>query len=69
MVQLTRRRSPCEDATKASMDCMNRHNYDRDKCLDFFQAYRDCKKIWVCHIPSPLIAWNDSTDMILDGPA
>jgi hypothetical protein len=29
------------------MDCLNRHDYDRDKCLDFFQAYRDCKKAWV----------------------
>jgi hypothetical protein len=29
------------------MDCLNRHDYDRDKCLDFFQAYRDCKKEWV----------------------
>ena len=29
------------------MDCLNRHDYDRDKCLDFFQAYRDCKKTWV----------------------
>ena len=29
------------------MDCLNRHDYDREKCLDFFQAYRDCKKAWV----------------------
>jgi len=29
------------------MDCLNRHDYDRDKCLDFFQAYRDYKKEWV----------------------
>ncbi len=29
------------------MDCMNHHDYDRDKCLDYFQAYRDCKKAWV----------------------
>jgi cytochrome c oxidase assembly protein subunit 23 len=40
-------RSPCAAASKASMDCLNRHNYDRDKCLDFFQAYRDCKGAWV----------------------
>ncbi|ETW78986.1 hypothetical protein HETIRDRAFT_49646 [Heterobasidion irregulare TC 32-1] len=39
--------SPCEDASKASMDCLNRNDYDRDKCLDFFQAYRDCKKAWM----------------------
>jgi len=38
---------PCAEASKASMDCLNRHDYDRDKCLDFFQAYRDCKKAWI----------------------
>ncbi|KAI0367052.1 hypothetical protein BV20DRAFT_971165 [Pilatotrama ljubarskyi] len=37
---------PCSDASKASMDCMNHNDYDRDKCLDYFQAYRDCKKAW-----------------------
>lgn len=26
---------------------MNRNDYDRNQCLDFFQAYRDCKKDWV----------------------
>ena len=39
--------SPCAAAAKASMDCLNRHDYDRDSCLDYFQAYRDCKKTWV----------------------
>ncbi|KAG6813162.1 hypothetical protein H0H92_013569 [Tricholoma furcatifolium] len=39
--------SPCEAAAKASMDCMNRNDYDRDFCLDYFQAYRDCKKAWM----------------------
>ena len=39
--------SPCAEASKASMDCMNHHDYDRDKCLDYFRAYRDCKKAWV----------------------
>ncbi|KAH9945704.1 hypothetical protein B0H21DRAFT_743639 [Amylocystis lapponica] len=38
---------PCEDAAKASMDCLNRHDYNRDECLDFFRAYRDCKKSWI----------------------
>ena len=35
------------------MDCLNRNDYDRDKCLDFFQAYRDCKKAWVRPTISP----------------
>lgn len=39
--------SPCEEASRASMACLNRNDYNRDKCLDFFQAYRDCKKAWV----------------------
>ncbi|KAH7914843.1 hypothetical protein BJ138DRAFT_999192 [Hygrophoropsis aurantiaca] len=38
---------PCEDAAKASMKCMDRNSYDREKCMDFFQAYRDCKKEWL----------------------
>ncbi|TFK32783.1 cysteine alpha-hairpin motif superfamily [Crucibulum laeve] len=38
---------PCAAASKASMDCLNRNNYDRDACLDYFQAYRDCKKTWI----------------------
>ncbi|EIW58656.1 uncharacterized protein TRAVEDRAFT_87082, partial [Trametes versicolor FP-101664 SS1] len=38
--------SPCAEASKASMDCMNHNDYDRDQCLDYFQAYRDCKKAW-----------------------
>jgi len=38
---------PCADASKASMDCLNRHDYDRDACLAYFQAYRDCKNTWI----------------------
>lgn len=38
---------PCAAAAKASMDCLNRHDYDRESCLDYFQAYKDCKKTWV----------------------
>ncbi len=39
--------SPCEAAAKASLQCMNRNDFARDKCTDYFQAYRDCKKAWV----------------------
>lgn len=35
---------------------MNRHDYDREKCIDFFQAYRDCKKAWVRHLFSCLVS-------------
>ncbi|KAH7917487.1 hypothetical protein BV22DRAFT_1026264 [Leucogyrophana mollusca] len=43
----TKHTDPCEDAAKASMKCMDRNAYDREKCMDFFQAYRDCKKVWL----------------------
>lgn len=39
--------SPCAEASKASIDCLIRNEYDRDACLAYFQAYRDCKDIWV----------------------
>ncbi|KAH9839861.1 uncharacterized protein C8Q71DRAFT_744544 [Rhodofomes roseus] len=38
---------PCKRAAKASMDCLNRNEFDRDQCHDFFRAYRDCKKDWL----------------------
>jgi len=38
---------PCAAASKASMECLNRHDYDKSKCSDYFQAYRDCKKLWI----------------------
>jgi len=34
----------CEEEAKASMKCMEDNNYDRDKCLGYFRAFRDCKK-------------------------
>ncbi|KIY52990.1 hypothetical protein FISHEDRAFT_69448 [Fistulina hepatica ATCC 64428] len=38
---------PCVAASKASMECMNRNDYDRNECMEYFQAYRDCKKTWM----------------------
>ncbi|KAG7548911.1 hypothetical protein FFLO_03203 [Filobasidium floriforme] len=38
---------PCQAAAKASQDCMDKANYNRDECLTFFQAYRDCKGKWL----------------------
>ncbi|KZP01728.1 hypothetical protein CALVIDRAFT_559526 [Calocera viscosa TUFC12733] len=38
---------PCAQAAKESMACLDRHSYDRDQCLDFFQVYRDCKAEWL----------------------
>ncbi|KAK0533572.1 Mitochondrial copper homeostasis protein [Tilletia horrida] len=38
---------PCAHAAKASMACLEKNSYDRSKCADAFQNYRDCKKAWV----------------------
>ncbi|KAH7890762.1 hypothetical protein F5I97DRAFT_1838455 [Phlebopus sp. FC_14] len=39
--------SPCEDASKASLKCMDHNEYNRDRCIEFFLAYRECKKEWI----------------------
>ncbi|TDL24024.1 hypothetical protein BD410DRAFT_786738 [Rickenella mellea] len=44
---VTRFIDPCEQAAKASMECMNRNDYNKEVCTDFFQAYRDCKRTWM----------------------
>ncbi|GAA5870713.1 hypothetical protein JCM1840_006782 [Sporobolomyces johnsonii] len=38
---------PCAVAREESMKCLDRHAYDKPKCNEFFQAYRDCKKEWL----------------------
>ncbi|ORY92566.1 hypothetical protein BCR35DRAFT_298024 [Leucosporidium creatinivorum] len=38
---------PCELARQESMTCLDRNSYNKSKCVDFFQAYRDCKKVWL----------------------
>ncbi|RSH95245.1 Mitochondrial copper homeostasis protein [Saitozyma podzolica] len=38
---------PCEAASKASLDCLERAHYNRDECVDFFKAYRECKGKWL----------------------
>lgn len=43
----TKHTDPCELAAKASMECLDRHNYIRSECTEFFQTYRDCKKTWM----------------------
>lgn len=38
---------PCHESAQMSLRCLERHNYDKDQCIKYFQAYRDCKKEWV----------------------
>ncbi|KAG8812721.1 Mitochondrial copper homeostasis protein [Serendipita sp. 400] len=40
-------RDPCLAASQASMECLNRHDYNRDDCLEYFRAYRECKAAWL----------------------
>jgi t-SNARE complex subunit (syntaxin) len=34
----------CSVEAEASMKCMADHGHVREKCLEVFQQYRDCKK-------------------------
>ncbi|KIM33328.1 hypothetical protein M408DRAFT_326088 [Serendipita vermifera MAFF 305830] len=38
---------PCLAASTASMDCLNRNDYNRDECMEYFRAYRECKSQWL----------------------
>lgn len=38
---------PCGPASQASMRCLDRNNYDRSKCQEAFDAYKECKRMWV----------------------
>ncbi|KAK1753347.1 hypothetical protein QBC47DRAFT_386163 [Echria macrotheca] len=38
---------PCQDAAERSIRCLHRNEGDRSMCQDYFQAYRDCKKLWM----------------------
>lgn len=38
---------PCAHAAKLSMKCLDDNAYDRTKCADAFNQYRECKKAWI----------------------
>ncbi|SPO29660.1 related to COX23 - protein with function in mitochondrial copper homeostasis [Ustilago trichophora] len=38
---------PCAHAAKLSMKCLDDNAYDRTKCADVFNQYRQCKKTWI----------------------
>ncbi|KAK0610997.1 hypothetical protein B0T14DRAFT_394282, partial [Immersiella caudata] len=38
---------PCQETAARSIACLRRNDGDRSMCQDYFQAYRDCKKLWV----------------------
>jgi cytochrome c oxidase assembly protein subunit 23 len=38
---------PCAIASEMSLKCLQRNDYDRSKCMEYFSAYRECKKAWM----------------------
>ncbi|KAJ1667660.1 Mitochondrial copper homeostasis protein [Coemansia sp. RSA 1813] len=38
---------PCALESKASMQCLDQSNYDKDACSDVFAAYKECKRLWI----------------------
>lgn len=37
---------PCQEAAERSLKCLRRNGGARDMCMDYFDAYRECKKNW-----------------------
>ncbi|MBW0462383.1 hypothetical protein O181_002098 [Austropuccinia psidii MF-1] len=38
---------PCQAARKASYKCLDRNNYDKSLCQDYFDVYKECQKRWL----------------------
>ncbi|KXT11912.1 hypothetical protein AC579_8588 [Pseudocercospora musae] len=38
---------PCQEAADRSLKCLRRNGGDRAMCMDYFDAYKACKKQWV----------------------
>lgn len=36
--------APCAEEHDASLKCLDKNNYDRSKCVDYFERYKSCKK-------------------------
>lgn len=41
---------PCQEAANRSLKCLRRNGGSRDMCMDYFDAYRECKKSWQEHL-------------------
>lgn len=41
------RDNPCLREQELSFKCLNKYNYDRDKCEVYFANYNNCKDFWV----------------------
>uniref|UniRef100_A0A1B0CDV1 Coiled-coil-helix-coiled-coil-helix domain-containing protein 7 n=1 Tax=Lutzomyia longipalpis TaxID=7200 RepID=A0A1B0CDV1_LUTLO len=38
--------NPCLKEQELSYKCLDKNNYDREKCEIFFQNYKNCKDFW-----------------------
>ncbi|KAK9722615.1 Mitochondrial copper homeostasis protein [Basidiobolus ranarum] len=38
---------PCAEHTKRSYKCLDKNNYDKSKCTQFFDEYKECKRKWL----------------------
>jgi len=41
---------PCQDIADKSLKCLRRNGGARDMCMDYFEAYRECKKNWMAQM-------------------
>lgn len=38
---------PCQQASQMSLGCLERNNYDKEACIEYFKAYKECRQEWV----------------------
>lgn len=38
---------PCKESADMSFKCLDRNNFNRALCQEYFDVYRDCKKQWL----------------------
>lgn len=38
---------PCAELAQMLLQCLDRNNYDKTMCGEYFLAYRECKKAWM----------------------
>lgn len=38
---------PCQESAQMSLNCLDRNDYNKDLCKEYFDAYRECKKQWL----------------------
>ncbi|KAF7190350.1 Cytochrome c oxidase-assembly factor cox-23, mitochondrial [Pseudocercospora fuligena] len=41
---------PCQEAADRSLKCLRRNGGDRAMCMDYFDAYKACKKQWMAEM-------------------